>query len=103
MSGHAIFVEIFKQFQLRNFPKPRLFSLLPINSSIITLRGYEERLLKDLSFLRKDLLERKPKVPHHSRFLIQVFFFEYWVEDHHLFRVVEGFTREQQEVAVLRM
>ena len=27
--------------------------------------------------------------------------FDYWVEDHGLFRVAEGFTKEQQEVVVL--
>ena len=82
LSGHAISTKIFTQFQLRNLPKLRLFILLPINTSLRVkrleklCRDHIEIVFRDLLFLRKDLLEKKLKVLHHSWSLIQGLFFE---------------------------
>ena len=73
LSGHAGSAKIFHANFIRTLLKLRLFGLLPINTSLIILRGLKigDRSLRDLIFFREGLLERKPKVPHHSYSLIQ--------------------------------
>ena len=74
-----IMVRFFMQIWFRTLSNIKLFGLLPINTSLLIPWGYEITLisLRDLTFFREDLLEKKPKVSYHSRYLIQGF--DIWI------------------------